>query len=45
MKEHEVKINNAELKMILESIRFQLPYLSKEDGIVARGVLDKLMKL
>ena len=45
MKEHEVKLNDAELKVAIDAVRYQLPYLNEDDRIIAHDVIDKLEQL
>ena len=45
MKEYTAQLNEAELKIALEAIRYQLPYLKEDDRIIAHDVIDKLEQL
>jgi hypothetical protein len=45
MKEYEVKLNDAELKVAIDAVRYQLPYLNEDDRIIAHDVIDKLEQL
>ena len=45
MKEYEVKLSDAELKVAIDAVRYQLPYLNEDDRIIAHDVIDKLEQL
>ena len=45
MKEYAAMLNEAELKIALDAIRYQLPYLNEDDRLIAHDVIDKLEQL